>query len=344
MKHFVFFLAASFLISITSYSQDNEAYKYLLTISKEQQQISKHFLTYASSVAHSKSARKVENRRKDLIKTVAKTKEKISAMSCIEGDCKLRDSLVSFLTINYYVLNNDYEKIVNMEEVAEQSYDLMEAYINARRQANDKVEKAGDVIDVLFREFARNHNITISDKKDEMSLQIEQINEVNKHHEAVYLIFFKAYKQEAYMLDALFKKDFSSAEQNRNALLQVAVECLGNLDTVSSYKGDKSLIAACKKVLEFYKIEARDKIGPMIDFMLKNENVGKLNKSIGAKKANMRTQEEIDEYNKAVDELNALSKDYNNTNNFLNQNRSNTLDNWNATSQNFLEKYIPKVK
>ena len=42
----------------------------------------------------------------------------------------------------YNVLNDDYSKIINMEEIAEQSYDAMEAYILAQEMVDKKPEEA----------------------------------------------------------------------------------------------------------------------------------------------------------------------------------------------------------
>jgi hypothetical protein len=44
-----------------------------------------------------------------------------------KGDRSFRDTTVAYLKLLYIVFNEDYGKIVNMEEIAEQSYDAMEA-------------------------------------------------------------------------------------------------------------------------------------------------------------------------------------------------------------------------
>jgi len=94
--------------------------------------------------------------------------------------------------------------------------------------------------------------------------------------------------------------------------------------------------------LAFYQTEAKDKIAIIIDFMLKRENFEKLDKTIGAKDPMARTNDETGQYNKAIKELNAATNNFNMANNYLNQNRKNAIDNWNNTSQSFLERYVPK--
>ena len=81
--------------------------------------ISKDVWDYMSVVARSKGAKKVENRRKDLIKTIGSARTKIRNMGGWEKDFALRDSLISYLNIAYVIMKEDYAEIVDMEEIAE---------------------------------------------------------------------------------------------------------------------------------------------------------------------------------------------------------------------------------
>ena len=128
----------------------------------------------------------------------------------------MRDSMISFLTLNYYVLTYSYDKILNMEDIAEQSYDEMELYINARSAADEKVRMADKIIDDIVLEFIKKNNIPVSKKKDKMSITLDQVNKVNDHYNTVFLIFFKSQKQEFYLLEALKKR--TSAVQNKTGM------------------------------------------------------------------------------------------------------------------------------
>lgn len=342
MKQKLFIFSFTFLLCNCLFGQSNkDSYTYLSTISKNEAQISKRFLSFASSLAHDNSARKVEFRRKDLIKAVAQARDKIAAMPCLNNDCTLRDSIVSFLKLQYYVLNDDFEKILNMEEIAEDSYDLMEAYMNARSKASEKIHIGGEAIDKLYKSFALLHGVVLSEREDKISLEIEKIDKVLDHYNTIYLIFFKSYKQEAYLIKALNDKDFSGAEQNRNALNTTALEGLGKLDTVKAFQNDKSLIIACHHTLAFFKMEASDKISILIDYWMKNENFEKLHKTIGSKDPILRSKDETDQYNAAIKEYNNAGKKYNSVNNGLNKQRTSIINEWNTSGTNFLAKYIP---
>lgn len=228
-----------------------------------------------------------------------------------------------------------------MEEIAEESYDKMEAYLNAYSKANEKIHIAGEAIDRLYKSFALKHGVLLSEREDKISLEIEKVNKVFDHYNIVYLIFFKAFKQEIYIINALNNKDFSSAEQNRNALISVSTEGLAKLDTVKPFQNDRSLISACRHALVFYKMEASDKIGIQIDYLMKNENFEKLHKTVGSKDPVLRSKDEVDQYNASIKELNVAVKKYNSVNNGLNKQRTSAINEWNASETNFLARYIP---
>ena len=230
-------VSASLFTGSDSFAQKN-AGDYLNTMSKEFEDISNEMWDYTSSVAHGKSARKVENRRKDVLKAILDAQKRIGKMSDFEGDKALRDSVLSFLKLDYYVINDDYAKIMDMEELAEQSYDLMEAYMTAQQIAGEKLDKASEMVNEQVKLFAGLHNVKLVDSKDKTSRNLEIAGKAFAYYNKIYLIFFKSYKQEAYMIDALNKGDVNGLKQNLDALAKTAAEGLQKLDTMKAFKGD----------------------------------------------------------------------------------------------------------
>ncbi len=319
-----------------------DAATYLSLIEKENNAITKDLWDYTTSVAHSKNAKKIETRRKDLINTLSTAIVKISKMEAFEGDNILRDSLVSFLQLCFNVLNQDYAKIVDMEEIAEQSYDEMEAYMMAQEQANDKLDAANDMVADIYKKFAETHKIHLAEKKDKITLNLLNAGKVFKYYNVIYLIFFKSFKQEAYLLDALDKNDLNSVEQNRSKLIQTSSEDLKKLDTVKSYRGDLSIKSVCVQLLKFYNNEASKKISVLTDFELKKENFEKIKSTVEGKDETSRTQSDVDQYNKAAIDFKKAIDEHNKTNKELNDSRNKYLNDWNYTVNNFMDKFIPK--
>ena len=302
------------------------------------------FLSYNSAIAHSKSARKADNKRLELIQTVKNAKQKISAMPAYEGDKSLRDSAVAFLNISYLILTDDYGKIINLEDVAEQSYDAMEAYLLARDMAGKKLDEASDRLNETEKKFAAAHNVNLVDTTSDLEVKAKKAGEVNDYYRVIYLIFFKSYKQEAYLLDAINAKNINAIEQNRNTLLKYSEEGLTKLQTLAPYTNDKSLILSCQQMLQFYQKECKEKIQVYTDYFLKQENFNKIKKAFDAKKEADRKQEVVDQYKQAVKDLNAAATLYNNNNNQVNSSRSTLIDNWNKSVDTFLQKHTPKYK
>jgi hypothetical protein len=74
-------------------------------------------------VAKNKSARKVENRRKDLLGSINTAITRVKKLKGFEKDNALRDTCLSFLEVNKAVIDYDYAKIMELDEIKEASYD-----------------------------------------------------------------------------------------------------------------------------------------------------------------------------------------------------------------------------
>ncbi len=131
----VFIVLTIFQSGVKAQDFDNPV-AYMDVINKQSENISKKFLSYNSAVAHGKKARKVEALRTKLIDEVQEARMNIASMPSYKGDKAFRDTSVSFMKLYFSILNEDYSKIINMEDIAEQSYDEMEAYIIALEMVN----------------------------------------------------------------------------------------------------------------------------------------------------------------------------------------------------------------
>ncbi len=286
-------IAATLFFSIGSTAQNfQNAGEYIDYIGKTNEALSEKYISYLSGVSHGKSVRKVEKRRQEVLNSIYEARTNMQGLPPFQGDRSLKDSTVTYYKILVNIFNEDYGKIVDMEEIAEQSYDAMEAYMLAQKKANEKLQQAAKAQAETEKKFADKHNVNLIQTETTISAKMKLADAIMSHHDEVYLIFFKAYKQEAYLLEAGRKKDIVSIEQNRNALDQLSADGLEKLKHVKAYNNDPSLIVACRSVLIFYKEEAaKSKI--MTDFLMKEENFNKIKKSFESLPANRRTQQDI---------------------------------------------------
>jgi hypothetical protein len=343
MKHLYLAIFSSFILNFCAAAQDYTVpVEYLNAISQQREGISKKFMAYVSASAHGKRAKKVDALRTKLLDEVQEAKMNIAGLPSFKGDKTYRDSTVDFLKLYYNVLNEDYSKIINMEEIAEQSYDAMEAYMMAQELVNKKLEEGNERMQRATESFAAKNNITLTKDQSELGEKMKQVHEVNKHHDAVYLIFFKPYKQEAYLIEAVSKNNITGIEQNKNSLLKYAQDGLEKLKGIKAFEGDYNLVGACKTVLNFYVKEVNDKMNTVSEFYLTKERFDAIKKEF--EKKSSPSKAEVDAYNKAVKDINAASDAFNSTNQSLNKERNDVLNDWNKAVNAFFDEHTPRYK
>ncbi|MCW3126893.1 MAG: hypothetical protein JWO03_2551 [Bacteroidetes bacterium] len=341
----IYFLVLIVLLALspTRAQQSNKALDYMAKVTDGQRQITSEMLGYVSAVAHNKSAKKVSKQRSEAMAAISSARAKALHMSDFEGDSALRVASYNYFNICYIVMKEDYGKIMDLEEISEQSYDNMEAYIKAQEVANEKRNEAFDKADREIKAFAVKHNINLTEDKSEEGKQSEIVSNVTKYYNKVYLTFFKCNSDENYLIKAVDKKDINGVEQNKNALIKHTDEALPKLTEIGNFENDASLINSCKKLLDFYKIEAEKKTPTLTDFIVKSDNFQKL-KTAMDKKGSGGSQSEVDEFNKSVKDMNGAVVVYNKTNNELNENRSKLINDWNNAYMAFMSKHIPHHK
>ena len=317
--------------------------EYLNYIEKESSNISKSTWKYTSAVAHSKSARKIDKTRNELIKNIQNASKKIQALkNGYKGDTDYRDQLIAYFAISESQINQEYSKIINMQDVAEQSYDFMEAYIMTRDLVNKKIDEEVRKLNANQKIFAGKYGITISEDESEIGKKMEISNQVFENHTQLYLIFFKVNITEANLMKAIEARDLNAIQQNSNALQQYAEEGLGKLKTFAAYKNDQMLVNATKKMLEFSKKEALEFTPGIVSFFMLNQKFEESKKAIDAKPESERTKLEIDNFNKLVAQVNKEGQAYNKLNAKFNTESNNLINNWNTTGEEFISKYVPQ--
>ncbi|MEO7983162.1 MAG: hypothetical protein ABI688_03665, partial [Bacteroidota bacterium] len=103
--------------------------------------------------------------------------------------------------------------------------------------------------------IAGKNNINLVEGESALGNKSKIVNEVMDHCNTVYLIFFKSYKQEGYLIEAMGKKNVVSIEQNLNSLQKFTEQGLEKLKDLKGYSNDATLIKAGRDALNFYQSE-----------------------------------------------------------------------------------------
>jgi hypothetical protein len=318
------------------------AVEYLDQLSTHSDKLIKSTWDYIRVASHRKGIFQSEAKRRKLIATLKKAIRDANKLPGYENDNFLKDALLENLNTQLIILEGDYGKLVDMEKIAEESYDQMEAFIKAKELATEKLNTAADKFIEKVKEFAKKNNIILTIEKNEMVQKIEISKEVYNYYNDIFLIFFKINKQEFYLIQAQNKADVNELEQNRTALIKLCNEALKKLKSKKPYKNDKSLLDVTKKVAIFYKKEAEEKFPFIIDFYMKRENFAKIQESFKKKKKSDHTQEDIDKYNEEVNIINDMINKYNKINGELNTERIDVTQEWNETGSSFIDKNVPQ--
>ena len=144
------------------------------------------------------------------------------------------------------------------------------------------------------------------------------------------------------LIEAVSKNNITGIEQNKSSLLRYAQDGLEKLKNIKAFEGDNNLLSACKTVLNFYVKEVNDKMNTVSEFYLTKERFETIKKEF--EKKSTPSKAEVDAYNKAVKDINTASDAFNNTNQLLNKERNDVLNDWNKAVNAFFDEHTPRYK
>src|ERR1700712_4881573 len=315
---------------------------YMTAMSNAQTEMDQKYMAYVSAAAHSRRARKGEKLRTAALESINNSKHKTIDLPKYKGDNSLRQASIDYIQFCYRIFNEDYSKIVNMEEIAEQSVDQMQAFLLLEEKASQKLQEASENLAKAEKEFAVKYGVNLVDSKSDLTDKMGVAGKVNTYCDRMYIVFFKCNWEDGQMFNALNAHKLNDAEQARNSLIGFAKEGLESLkaDSLKSFQGTLSLSSACRDALLFYNSMAQNDIPKLTDFYLKEENFDKIKKSMEAKGSN-KTKEDVDQYNKAVKDINASVASFNQLNQDLNKRRQDAVENWEKAEKSFRDELVP---
>ena len=204
------------------------------------------------------------------------------------------------------------------------------------------MDQATEMLQAEQKKFGEAHNIEITENDSEVGKKLAKAGEVYDYYNPIYLIFFKSYKQEAYLNVAIADSDINGIEQSRKALIKTSEEGLELIKATPAFSGDTKLKEACTEILTFYKNEGENEAKIIADFFLKKEIFEKIQIAFENKKKNDRTQADYDKINKAGEDYNKAVAQYNEVVNKGNKERTKQINNWNAAVGRFLKAHISR--
>ena len=340
LKHCIITAVLFLVCSYNATAQQDSPVYTLDKINEAIESFNVKYLAYQSAIAHGSKMRKCEKKRQEMMTQLDNARYAIIEVPYYKGDKSLHQSSIAYLKLLADVLNENYEKIVNLEDIAEQSYDAMEAYIMLRKKVDEKMEQASMQNHEQVVAYCAKQNIKLVEDKDENSKKMEKVGAVMDYYNKIYLTFFKCSVQDSYFIDAMEKKNVTAMEQSKSAMAKYAAESTDSLTGIGNFKGDGTMKIACKKALDFFKKEAASS-GDLTDYLIKEEAFNQVKKKFEHSAKAQSDQAEIDKYNAAVNEMNKAKVNFNKTNEILNQGRNDAYKTWNGALKTFMDTQMP---
>jgi len=313
--------------------------EYVTAVFKARGDMDAKYMQYLSAAAHGRRARKVEKLRQEVLDDINSCRFKTTDLPLYKGDNTLRKASIDYIQLCYRVFDEDYKKIVNLEEIAEQSVDEMQAYLLLQEKVDEKLKEGSADLEKVTQAFAAKYNVRLSEEKSPLTEKMETAGKLNVYINKVYLAFFKCNWEDGQMVKAMNDKKISDVEQARSALARYAEEGLKSLDTLRVFDGDPSLANSCRQVLNYYKNMAQNDVPKLTEFYVKEEDFARLKKSFDGNSSH--TKEEVNSYNKAVKDINGSVNSFNQLNTKVNNGRTQALNDWQETEKKFADDHMP---
>jgi len=337
-------IACFFILPPAAAQKFSHADKYVGYISKQQVKVTKKFLDYNKAISYpytKKSPKKNEKVRRRLADELATAKANIDSMPSFKKDSAYKDSALSYINQCSALLDNDYKKVDNLQDAADQSFDNMQSLFLGKESVIQKLKKINEHFHQLTIKFVAAYKVKPEKSKYETDKKINDIIDAGSYYKPVYLIFFKSYKQETDLQNAIDRKDDNDFKKARKDLSKTSEIGQNGLDTIKAYKNDNSLVTADKKLLEFYEKEADDKIDPVEDYFSATNDFEDVKKTFDKRPGH--SGKEVSAYKKDVKVYNKAIKKYNKTMSSVYKKKKSLLKKWNNTAHKFINKHMPSL-
>lgn len=347
MQHTKYISVFIFLFSIFSKevaAQSSPDVVYMQKITTELKHTSTASWNYVRASMQFKPEAEIDRLLNLVVLDVKAAYKNVSALGAFNGDASFRDSVLSYLNNANKLMTDEFSSLREKRNVANKSYADMVALITAEDAANTKLIKQFDFVKEEQKKFAAKNNIKLLDAKDNPSLKLLTALKVIKHYNQAYLIFFKCSKQEDAWLSALDSNSVPLLTQTSAALQKFATDGLAKLDTLTPYENDTTLIHSAREALKFFYYEAKEKAPGLNELLAAKVKFEKVKANFNAIPEDKQTEQNIQAYNKAVDDYSTKVEQYNATTGELNKKRAAVLGAFDKSISLYLARNTPSEK
>lgn len=294
---------------------------------------------YMKMVMKLRRTKALEEKRQELITIIGKIKKHASNSQPFNGDSTLLNDFKEYLDLVYLILKKDFDKIVDMEDISERSFDKQEEYEMAIDSAYSKLHGTFDQLKECELKFSKKYNIKMNEKKDLLDIKIEKANNALSYYDKINRLVSRSNRYYSYAKKAIENKDVTSLEQHLNTVKSFSEEGIENIDKIGNYDGSSDLIDAAKIMLQFYFDETQNTLSENIEFILTVDKFNTVKKKFDAMRPEERTKKVVDKFNEMVRMYNDAISNINNINKKSYKDGTNIINDWNKASEQFFEEH-----
>ncbi|MEM0993229.1 MAG: hypothetical protein AAGI49_09340 [Bacteroidota bacterium] len=265
----------------------NQVEEYFTFFNNQHVLVNNLAMNYLQYSVHSSDFGLIEKKRQEVIDQLDKSITAVKAIEPLTEDDQLKPTALEVFQSFSASFNMDFVDLMQLKMSSQTSYESMEQYFEARKEAEQKMDEAANRYLEAQKAFAEKHNILLQDA--EANGDIQDLNQLNNYHQAIFLKYFKALSRNNEFMNAMNSQDADAIAKARLQLEQDSDETLKVLQNMPAFKDDTAYRDAAIDLVEKLNTLAKG------DFK-KLEDISK-------KSPADRTQADVDVFNKTIQSL-----------------------------------------
>lgn len=249
-------------------------------------------MDYVAKSVHSDNDNKIEKRRLEVIDNLNIAIRSFGGAN-FKGGEEMKAEALAVVKIYKATFEQDYANVNQLQAKSQDGYEFMQRYFEAQEKANAKLRNASAHFDTIQEKFAAANNINLIKNEDKASQKMELAGRVMKYQRQVYLSYFRVYKDNGRFLDAMAAGKPDEMKKQLDSLNKHLPITQAELGKMGAFEGEGGYLQATVATVNYIRTMTQGSYPKLI--------------AIKEKDSKTYTQQEVDTFNKIIQDLNTNS-------------------------------------
>ncbi len=239
---------------------------------KEQTKIIKLSLEYLNYSIQSDDYDGIDKKRLEFLSEIRRSMNKVRRLPNFQGTARLKRQTIEVFEEYISVYETDLIESLGLKKQFDDSYQALEAYLEAESEVDDKLNRAIDKLYKAQEAFARKYDLKL-DEYDEVDLsdEIDQISELSKYSRAVFLEYFKVSWEFNELLKLLPDQNHRKLEKQRLKVIEACNTGLKNLGQIEPYRAESEYRQLTMDLIQYFRTLSRKEFATISAIYKKDE-------------------------------------------------------------------------